>query len=131
MSSMSNEGAAILTFAVVGMNLAWLVPFVYVMRKQSKKEDESRAVRKRILESGHPAHAVVVSVAESGPSYNRVPHLDFTLQVEPTNEPAFRSSARGFFRMIDFARMQPGSRIEVRFDPADRSTVAIVGDLLR
>jgi hypothetical protein len=123
---MSGVGDAIFITVVLGLNAAWLIPVVRMLRRNAAK----RAHRQRLLATGRSAPAVVLTVQEVGPYYNRIPHLSFTLRVEPEGEPSFPATALGFFRMIDYPRLQPGGRVEVRFDPADRSIVAVVGETM-
>lgn len=118
------------TIVLIVVNVLWLVPAALILLKLVKKQRRNVELRRHLLETGRSAPAVVVKVEETGPTYGRVPHLAFVVRVEPPGEPPFEANARAFFRMIDFPRVQVGAPIEVRFDPSDRSTVAIVGDTL-
>lgn len=115
---------------LVAVNLAWIVPFIVIMAKKGAAARKDRDHRRMLLETGHAAPAVVLKVTEVGPWYGKVPHLAFELRVEPEGEPPFPSSAKGFFRQIDYPRLQPGSRVEVRYAPADRARCAVHGDRL-
>lgn len=128
---MSDEGAIILSVIVLGLNLAWLIPFIVYMRRRGRQLDANIALRRRLLETGRDAKAVVTKVTETSPAFNKVPHLDFILRVQPGGGAPFEAKARGFFRQIDFGRLHEGCEVEVKFDPNDRSTVAVVGDELR
>lgn len=108
----------------------WLIPLLIFLARKGMSAGKDRDRRRRILETGRPATAIVLSVSEVGPYYSRVPHLSFRLRVTPPGEPPFEARARGFFHTIDFPRLQPQAQVEVRFDPADRSAVAVVGDRL-
>jgi hypothetical protein len=119
-----------LTILLIALNLVWIIPFAVFVTRSGRAQKRSREQRRRLLEAGQGASATVLELKESGPYYGRVPHLDLRVRVEPPGEPSFEASARGFFQLTDFARLQPGSRIEVRFSPDDRSKVAVVGDLL-
>lgn len=111
--------------AVIALNLAWLIPLILYFRRANKARDE----RRRILETGVPAEAEILKVDEVGPYYSRVPHLLFALRVHVDPRTVFETTAKGFFRQLDYPRLQPGMRVEVRFDPATRA-VAVVGDKL-
>jgi hypothetical protein len=118
------------SIVIIAINVAWLVPFIYFMGRMLRRAGKERDERARVLEIGVPAHAVIQKVDETGPYYGRVPHLVLTLRIEAQDRPPFDATAKGFFRQIDFPRFQPGSRVEVRFDPADPTRVAVVGDQL-
>lgn len=114
---------------VIALNVAWLVPFIYFMVRMVRRAAKDRNERARILETGIPASAAILRTDETGPYYNRVPHLVLELRVEVPGQPPFDATAKGFFRQIDYPRLQPGLRVDVRFDPATRQ-VAVVGDQL-
>ncbi len=111
--------------------VAAIVPFFVTMARRANGQSNDRARRKLVLETGMPASATILSVEETAPYNNRVPHLSFELRVEPQGEPPFQATARGFFSMIDYPRLQPGLRVEVCFDPGDHSNLAIVGDKVK
>ncbi len=115
---------------VILVNLAWFVPFVVIMIGRARAQSRRRDHRRRLLQTGELAPAVILEVTETGPWYSGVPHLSFKLRVEPREGPPFEATALGFFRQLDFARLQPGGRVEVRFDPSDRAQVAVEGDKL-
>lgn len=115
--------------AVIAVNVAWLVPFIYFMSRNAIRANKNRDERRRILETGIPGEASIVKVEETGPYYSRTPHLVFDLRVHVDGQPPFDATAKGFFRQLDYPRLQPGMRVEVRFDPATRA-VAVVGDRL-
>jgi hypothetical protein len=119
------------TFVLLAVNALWLVPFTVSMGKKGLAARRNREQRRqRLLATGLPATAVVVQVAETGPYYDRTPHLSFRLRVKAADGPDFEASAKGFFRRSDYPRLQPGAEVEVRFAPDDRRIVAVVGDQL-
>ncbi|MBS2012729.1 MAG: hypothetical protein JST00_07580 [Deltaproteobacteria bacterium] len=117
------------SIVVIGLNVAWLVPFVYFMGRMMRRAAKERDERAAILATGIPAEAGIVKVNEVGPYYKRVPHLVLSLRVHMEGQAPFDATVKGFFRQIDFPRFQPGARVEVRVDPATRR-VAVVGDQL-
>ena len=113
---------------VILINVAWLVPFVFFMVRMSRREDASRAERRRILGAGAAANAVVRSIEQTGPYYNHVPHLEVRLEVARPGAAPYEATARAFFPIIDYPRLQPGCTVEVRVDAGDPTKVALVGD---
>ncbi len=117
--------AIILT--VVACSVGFFVT-IGVLGSRAMARASQRDLRERVLATGVSAHATILKVVETGPSYNRVPHLLFTLRVEWSGEP-FEATAKAFFRQIDYPRLQPGMHVEVKLDPATRE-VALVGDIV-
>ena len=51
----------------------------------------------------------------------------FSLEVRPAAGETFEASIEQEVSMVELPRLQPGAIVTVRFDPADRSRLAIVG----
>jgi len=118
------------SWVVIGINIAWMVPLALYFISMAKSQSKSRDQRSKLLTEGRPSPAVVISVDEVGPWLGRVPHLLMKLRVTPPGEPEFEATSRGHFRQFDWPQFQPNSTVQVRFDPNDRTFVAVVGDQL-
>ncbi len=80
----------------------------------------------RILASGQEAEAKILAIAHTGTRINSNPVIDFSLQIQPANYPAFVAQARQTISAIHLPSYQPGKIVNVKFVPGtDR--VAIVG----
>ena len=113
---------------LIVVNLAWLIPFIYFMVRMTTRANADRDRRRRVLETGKPARAEILKVEQVGPYYSRVPHLLFRLRIE--GAPTFETTAKGFFSQLQYPQLQAGMRIDVKYDPADQTSVAVVGDQL-
>lgn len=79
-----------------------------------------------VLASGQDAEAKILAIADTGTRINENPVLEFSLQVQPANHPAFIAQAQQTVSIINLWSFQPGSIVKVKFVPGtDR--VAIVG----
>ena len=108
--------------------LLWLVPCVGWFIAMTKRQSRSQSQRRKLLETGTAATAVIVSVDTTGPYYGDVPHLRFNLQVSLPGQSPYAATALGCFRQLDYPRLQPGSTVEIRVDARDNSLVAVIGD---
>lgn len=78
------------------------------------------------LASGQEAEAKILAIAETGTRINDNPVIDFSLQIQPANYPAFVAQARQTVSIIHLPSYQPGKIVNVKFIPGT-DKVAIVG----
>jgi len=91
-----------------------------------------RAVR-RVLESGAPAQATVVSVKETG-AQSWAPRgtrhqVSCELEVCPSDGSPYRARTTQFVSAAVEGALHPGAKVAVRFDPAKPTRVAIEGPI--
>ena len=80
----------------------------------------------RTLQTGTPASATVLSLRDTGGRLNSNPAIEFQLEVQPPDGLVYTATTRAIISTVNLLRFQPGARIAVKFDPSDRSSVAIV-----
>jgi hypothetical protein len=80
----------------------------------------------RILAGGQEAEAKILDIRDTGTRINDNPVIDFSLQVQPANYPAFVAEARQTVSIIHLPSYQPGKIVNVKFVPGT-DKVAIVG----
>ncbi len=80
----------------------------------------------RILASGQEAEAKILAIADTGTRINDNPVIEFSLQIQPSNYPAFVAEARQTVSVIHLPSYQPGKIVNVKFVPGT-DKVAIVG----
>ena len=80
----------------------------------------------RILSSGQEAEAKILAIADTGTRINDNPVIEFSLQIQPANYPAFVAQARQTVSIIHLPSYQPGKIVNVKFIPGT-DQVAIVG----
>ena len=108
----------IFTFAVLG--------FVFYMVYVKLIKPSQNA--KRILQTGLPGKAKVLSLAETGVTVNNAPQVLLNLEVTPdhTRRP-YQVQTKQVISMVHIPQFQPGARLLVRVDPNDPNQVAIAG----
>jgi hypothetical protein len=82
---------------------------------------------RRLLLTGRAAVATIKEALLTGLQYSGRRQVRLLLEVSPGGESAFEAQATTFVSQEDVAQFQPESRVQVRYDPADKSTVAIAG----
>lgn len=83
--------------------------------------------REALLQSGTPATGVILDIEETGNVINRRPEVRVHVSVEPEGAPRFDAAATWVFSVKDVQTYRVGTRVKVRFDPADHAVVAVVG----
>jgi len=77
--------------------------------------------KKRILEQGTQATAVVVNVQDTGMTVNNNPRVKLTLQVQPDGELPFQVEKKTTVSRVSIPSI--GDQFIVRYDPNDKSNV--------
>ncbi|MDB5815057.1 MAG: putative lipoprotein [Rhodocyclales bacterium] len=80
----------------------------------------------RTLETGTSAKARVLKMRDTGGRLNSNPSIEFELEVLPVAAPSFPATTRAIISTVDLPRFQPGAEINVKYDPADHRSVAVV-----
>ena len=79
----------------------------------------------KLLTTGVPAQARVLQLADTGVRLNDNPQVKLVLEVQPLGQPAYQVEIASFVSMLKLAQIQPGNTVNVRYDPADPSKVAL------
>lgn len=82
-------------------------------------------VASQIRAIGSPAKATVVAIWETGTRVNHNPVVGFDLEVHAEGRPAWRATTKALVSILAIPRVQPGAVLDVFYDPADPSRVAI------
>ncbi len=84
------------------------------------------AANQALLQSGEPAQAKILQAQALGIEVNGPnPAMKFTLEVYPTDRPAFQSEATDVVAQASVPKYQPGKMVFVKFDPADTTRVTL------
>lgn len=113
------------TMLIIGavLILVMIVVMGYAVLSQSKKQ----AAQDEILQRGEEASARIVSVTDTGSRYNNNPEVIMKLEVQPEKGSPFPAEVRTVISMVDLPGYQTGATLRVKFDPAHRDSVVIVG----
>lgn len=119
-------GAMLLAFGMAVLFIAAAAALIVLI--------QGRGVR-QALENGVPARATVVSIKQTGErsttsdgTYRQV-HCE--LEVRPRDGAPYSTRITQFLTEGYLQRLEPGARVQVRYDPAQRERVAIIEDAPR
>ncbi len=79
----------------------------------------------QILATGKPATAKILQLRDTGITINRDPVAEFVLEVYPGTDPPFRAHTRALISRLEVPQAQPGRIVPVKYDPQQRTRVAI------
>jgi len=72
-------------------------------------------LNRKLLSTGKPAKARILSMNDTGTYINRNPLMHFTLEVQPDDGSSFQAETEKVIRQ--FAQLSVGSMVNVRYDP--------------
>lgn len=80
----------------------------------------------RILKEGVSATAVIKAVTDTGNRYNKNPEVRLTLEVTPASGAPFQAEVTTVISVIDVPKYQPGTLLNVKYDPKQPTQVVLV-----
>ena len=113
-------------------NLGWIVPvaivgFTFIILALVFGGMFLRwRVKQKVLETGVAATATIVRVWDTGTRINDNPRVGMLLQVQPATGAPFQAEVKETVSIVQMPMFQPGARLEVKYDPAQPTSVAIV-----
>ncbi len=81
----------------------------------------------QVMQSGVTATATIINTWDTGMRINENPQVGIQLQVQPPNGAPFQAEVRQTVSIVHLGMYQPGATVQVKYDPANPSRVAIVG----
>ena len=81
----------------------------------------------QVMQTGVTATATIVNTWDTGMRINDNPQVGIQLQVQPPNGAPFQAEVRQTVSIVHLGMYQPGATVQVKYDPANPSRVAIVG----
>src|SRR5512140_153834 len=79
----------------------------------------------QIIAIGQPASATIVRLVDTGTTINDDPVVEFVLRVDAPGGEPYEARTKALISRLDVPQVQPGRVVPVRYDPKDRSRVAI------
>ena len=86
-----------------------------------------RRRERRLLTTGRPGHATIVKAWRTGIRANRLRQLGFELEVHPDGAADYQAHATGMIDGAELDTYAPGVEVNVRYDPAHPTRVAVEG----
>ncbi len=109
-------------FAVIFIGIFGSV-FFFVVRPIMKPMFEAA----RLMKSGEPATATILSLQDTGVTVNENPQIKMTLEVRRKGYPKYQAEAKSIISRLQTSMYQPGMEVSVMVDQADPMKVAVVG----
>ena len=80
----------------------------------------------RVALSGLPATAVVLALEDTGNRFNATPEIIVRLEVTAAGLPPWEAQVHRILGPLQAPAFVPGSRLDVRYDPLQPQSIAIV-----
>jgi hypothetical protein len=108
----------VLPVLLVATVIFYVARFVLRMMRESGQ-------RQALLCNGQSAVAEILSISDTGIAVNGNPRIALRLFVQPLSRTGFEAKTKLVVSRLSLAAFQPGSKIQVRFDPNDLQKVAV------
>jgi len=122
---------AVVGAVVIGVTLLSLVLVVVVVRRVFGGLSRASAQRERLLREGTPAPATIVNLGMGRMTMQVGVHrhleVQLLVQVEPPDRSPWQATLATMISELQVPQLQPGARIQVRYDPRDPSQLALEG----
>lgn len=82
-----------------------------------------------LVQNGMQGSGTITHVQETGTVINYRPEVRVVVTVRPQEGPPFQSQETRVFSVADTQSYRVGTEVNVLYDPADRTTVALVGPI--
>ena len=109
---------SILVSVGVPLGLGWMA---------SRRREKEAAAEQELLATGAAAAARILSIAETGMYVDDRPQVRLVLEVSPEDGPTYEATVNKAVSLLHIPRIQPGLLVDVRYDRADPTRLALVG----
>jgi hypothetical protein len=116
-----NPGIIVMLIAFAIAGLAFVFVALPIIREPMRMRD--------ILQTGVPATAEILSIADSGSRYNHQMVAAIRLRVTPGGAASYETGTRSIVTALNSPGFQPGQRVSVKIDRDNPERVAIMGPL--
>lgn len=113
---------AVVVFVVVILGLCALVFIPSLVRVA-----RNARMTQQVMQTGVDATATIVRIWETNVRINDNPQVGMLLQVQPPGGTPFQAEVIKTVSIVELPQFQPGAQVQVKYDPAQPSRVAIVG----
>jgi hypothetical protein len=90
-----------------------------------KKMRDQEAQTRALLASGESAEATILNMWDTGMTINDNPRVGLLLEVRPPGRAPFQVEMKRTISRLQISLYQPGTVVQVRYDPNDTTKVAI------
>ena len=108
----------IIPVVVIAILAITLGPFLVRLLRNSQMTSQ-------VMKTGVDAMATIVRTWDTGVRINDNPQVGMLLQVQPPGGAPFQAEVRQTVSIVQISMFQPGAQLQVKYDPANPSRVAI------
>jgi hypothetical protein len=108
----------IIPVVVIAILAITLGPFLIRLLRNSQMTSQ-------VMKTGVDAMATIVRTWDTGVRINDNPQVGMLLQVQPPGGAPFQAEVRQTVSIVQIGMFQPGAQLQVKYDPANPSRVAI------
>lgn len=83
-------------------------------------------MKKRLMQEGVEAEAVLLNMEQTGLYVNNQPQIKLQVQVQPNSGRNFVSEVREVLTLIDLSQLRIGSTLKVKYNPANTKEVMVL-----
>jgi|GEM_PF-2042330 len=124
---------AIIVVASIGFAVVVLALTALAVGPVLVRSFRQRSVTRELLASGVTAPATLMGMQQTGlkvtTGVDESWEANLLLQVQPADGSVFQAQAPHMVSVLEIPQYQPGATLIVRYDPADRSKVAVLRNL--
>ena len=118
--SLLNNLTWIIPVVVIGILAITLGPMLFRLFRNSQMTNQVKA-------SGIDAVATILQTWDTGVRINDNPQVGVLIEVQPAGGAPFQAKVTQTVSIVQIGMFQPGARLQVKYDPANPSRVAITG----
>lgn len=109
---------------LISTSVVLLALFISAVAVRASKHAKALA---KILKDGESAKAKILQAQHTGGIVNGINYgISFVLEVQPKNKKFYQATARAMVPAVSLPKYQPGTVVQVKFDPANPSKVIIL-----
>lgn len=116
----------IMGIVITGVVLLSVIPTIFFAVKLIGGLHKNKQQEQRLLASGVPAKAQIMSVQQTGTYVNNQPQAHIVLTVYPQGSGPYQAQLTKIVSLFEVSHYQVGAHVDVRYDPANPTQVAIV-----
>jgi len=109
----------IFVFVILGLVVLFFVPTLIRIARNSR-------MTRQVMQTGVDATATIVHARDTGVRINDNPQVGLLLQVQPPGGVPFQAEVTKTVSIVELPMFQPGAHLQVKYDPANPSRVAII-----
>src|SRR6185436_8552579 len=118
-------GMGMMMVMPIVMGLVGILITVFVVWKVVMPIFQRQAQAQKLLQTGIPAQARVLTLMNTGTLVNNNPQVALGLEVHPDGRPPYQTQLITIIDMLAVSRVQPGATVRVRFDQNNPMLVAL------